>query len=157
MFCWLTYLVRYRSDLIGFDTSNLVIFFLLFLSSHSVPTFMNLQEETLIKIADVLDEVQPPCSFRLKARQSFVFSSCYRSNQIFCSFRRERWSIIYSWKIFVFTHLSIREKIAGCCCCRRPICHNFFFFFWPRRNNNNEQTVAHTHTCLVRWFMPVKK
>lgn len=25
---------------------------------HSVPTFMNLQEETLIKIADVLDEVR---------------------------------------------------------------------------------------------------
>lgn len=32
--------------------------FLLFLSPHSVPTFTNLQEETLIKIADVLDEVR---------------------------------------------------------------------------------------------------
>lgn len=34
-------------------------------SRCSVPTFANLQEETLIKIADVLDEVTPPFPFSL--------------------------------------------------------------------------------------------
>ena len=86
--------------------SSLINSLFFFLSRSSVPTFTNLQEETLIKIADVLDEVD---------NHIHIHYSCERS----CREKKKRMSGLGNSGVFCFrAHHSFSLSLHnGCCCC----------------------------------------
>ena len=114
------------------DTSNLVIFFclLFFIPSQCANVYESPRRDAHQDRRRPRWGIQPPCSFRLKAPQSFLFFVFFillsiKPNFLFLLLFSSRTVIYYLFMknlLSFFTHLlNKREKIAGCCCCcRRP-------------------------------------
>lgn len=99
--------------------------FLLFLSPHSVPTFTNLQEETLIKIADVLDEVRVDNRIHRYIFQNYL----YGYNPLFMKKKKTQEKFP-----FIFYFFWVVVVLCGC-----PICH-----YLSLQCNNNR---GRAHFC----------